>query len=84
MGKPPTITIEFYGTARHRVGRTSVSVAAGNVAEAITQSCGALMNDGTLSTMFLASLNAGPFLTRFDIPLTDGDRILILSADAGG
>jgi molybdopterin converting factor small subunit len=39
---------------------------------------------GRLATGYLASLNGEHFVTDPETPLRDGDRLLILSAQAGG
>ena len=86
----PRITVEFFGTARLRAGRSDLPIEAATVADALTataRECPALagvVDNGKLSGHYLASVNAGPFLIDLHHPLAAGDRLLLLSADAGG
>jgi hypothetical protein len=40
--------------------------------------------DGRPAPTYLVSINGERFLSGVDEPVRDGDRVLILSADAGG
>lgn len=90
MASVPQVTVEFFGMARHHAGRAELQVNAATLADALTavaHTCpqlAPLIDGQRLSSQFLASVNAGPFLTNLDTRLTAGDRILLLSADAGG
>jgi molybdopterin converting factor small subunit len=87
----PTIQIELFGMARRRAGRSDFGSAAATVGEALSELVRACPNlsdlflaDGRLSPRYLVSIDAGPFQTNLDQPLRPGDRLLLLSADAGG
>jgi hypothetical protein len=90
MAPAPPITIEFYGMARRRAGRADLSLHAATLAEALAgaaHDCSGLtglLDDGKLSSHYLVSVNAGPFLTDLRAALGPGDRVLVISADAGG
>jgi molybdopterin converting factor small subunit len=85
------VTVEFYGIPRRRARRAELSVPAATVAEAlaaVTRACPELgdlvRGDGRLSPHFLISLNGREFVTDLGQALRPADRILLLSADAGG
>ncbi len=87
----PTITIELFGMPRARAGLKEVAVSASNVAEALTEvikECPKLADvfrtDGSLSPHYLLSLDGQQFVCDLSHPLRSGDRLLLLSADAGG
>ncbi len=90
MAPTPPITVEFYGMARRRAGRADLRVQARTVADALSGAAhdlsglSGLVDDGRLSPHYLVSVNAGPFLTSLNATLSPGDRVLVLSADAGG
>jgi len=84
------VTIEFYGVPRWRAGRAELAVPAGTVTTvlaAIERDCpglrGLMRNDGRLAPHYLLSINGERFLTDME-QLNAGDRVLLLSADAGG
>jgi sulfur carrier protein ThiS len=77
MAPAPSVIVEFYGMARRRAGRAELRLDAGTVAEALA---GAGLDDEPI----LVSINAGPFLSSWDAPLRPGDRVLVMSPDAGG
>jgi molybdopterin converting factor small subunit len=86
-----TVTVEFYGLPRARAGCPSVVVSAATVGAAlaaVVEACPSLVGlrqeDGRLSSQYLLSLDGERFLTDLDHPLQPGDRLLLLSADAGG
>lgn len=90
-GENSSIRIEFFGMARRRAGRADFISEGATIREALerlAQSCPNLANviqvDGRLSPLYLISVNAGPFVSELQQPLTAGDRLLLLSADAGG
>jgi molybdopterin converting factor small subunit len=88
---PAEVTVELFGIPRARAGRGEVAVTAATAREALLQlgaACPALAGllgpDGRLSPHFLLSLNGQQFVTDLDYSLRPGDRLLLLSADAGG
>jgi molybdopterin converting factor small subunit len=87
----PTITIELYGMARMRAGQREIVVSAATVGDAVAavaQVCPALAEicrpDGQLAPQYLLSLDGERFLADQAHPLQAGDKLLLLSADAGG
>ncbi len=90
---PPTetVTVELFGIPRQRAGRAELAVRAGTVGELlaeVTRTCPALSGlvraDGRLSPQYLLSLDGQRFLQEPHELLRPGDRVLLLSADAGG
>ena len=87
----PTITIELFGVPRARAGVRELVVSAATVGaaldEAITQ-CPPLADvfksDGSLLPQYLLSLDGQRFVADRSQALQSGDRLLLLSADAGG
>jgi molybdopterin converting factor small subunit len=86
-----TVTVEFYGIPRQRAGRAEVHVSARTVAElleAIEATCPGLGSlrraDGRLAPHFLLSLGGRAFIADPERELHAGERLLLLSADAGG
>lgn len=81
------VRVEFLGTARLRFGVTDWECSACNVAELIerlrTRFPRALPEEG-LPPHWLLCRNGREFLREPTVPLTDGDHILVLPADAGG
>jgi molybdopterin converting factor small subunit len=90
MADKPRVIVEFFALARFRTGLKELPLRAATVNEAIREvarRCPGLTElrpDFSDRMPFLISLNAGPFLTTWDVELADGDRLLLLSADAGG
>jgi molybdopterin converting factor small subunit len=89
--KEPQVTVEFFGVPRARAGRAEMQVRATTAAEAlaaVAAACPALSGvqkyDGSLAPHFLLSLGGNRFLTDLNLQLSHGDRLLLLSADAGG
>jgi molybdopterin converting factor small subunit len=85
------VTIEFFGVPRQRAGRTELTVTArtvGELLEAIEQACPGLAGlrrpDGRLAAHYLLSIDGRRFVTDVGQALRPGDRVLLLSADAGG
>jgi molybdopterin converting factor small subunit len=85
------LEIELFGVARARAGRELVELEAGSLGEALEaleRSCPELapevLSGGALAAGYLASLNGDRFVTDPSTPLREGDRLLILSAQAGG
>jgi len=90
MAPLPAVVVEFFGVPRARAGRSELEVPAGTVAEILARVEGAcpglkgLRRDGRLAPHYLLSLDGREFLTDMDQQLSPGDRVLLLSADAGG
>lgn len=87
----PTVTVEFYGMPRQRAGRAELTVVASTVAElleAVERACPGLVGlrrpDGRLAAHYLLSVEGRQFVTDLRQELRPGDRVLLLSADAGG
>jgi molybdopterin converting factor small subunit len=87
----PIVTIEFFGMPRARAGRKDLVVSAGTAAEALSamvRECPSLASvfrsDGGLARHYLLSLDGQSFVTDLAQSLHSGDRLLLLSADAGG
>ena len=90
MAEPGLVTVEFYGIPRQRAGRAELTVRADTVAEvlaAVERECprlAGLGDAGRLAPHYLLSLHGHQFVTDLRQRLRDGDRLLLLSADAGG
>jgi molybdopterin converting factor small subunit len=84
------VTVEFFGIPRQRAGRAELQVAAGTVADllaAVVRACPGLeglVREGRLSPHYLLSLDGREFVSDPGAVLRPGDRLLLLSADAGG
>ncbi len=86
-----SVTIEFLGMARRQAGVASVTVDARSLGEALLALArmlpnleGACIQNGTPREGYLACLNGGTFTNDPNTTLSDGDRVMILSADVGG
>jgi hypothetical protein len=90
MGEPGQVTVEFYGIPRQRAGRAELAVPAGTVADllaAVEQACpglAGLARNGRVTPHYLLSLDGRRFLTDLGQVVAPGERVLLLSADAGG
>lgn len=91
MPETEAVTVELFGIPRQRAGRAELHVRAGTVGdllEAVTRACPALAGlmrpDGRLSPQYLLSLDGRRFLQEPHERLRPGDRLVLLSADAGG
>jgi molybdopterin converting factor small subunit len=85
----PRVRVEFYGLARLRAGVAELAVDAETVKAALTAASAAcpglrVMNGTGVSPEFLVSLNGVKFVPELDEPLSGGESLLILGADAGG
>ena len=85
------MVVEFYGIPRQRAGRAELSAAAATVGEAlgaVLRACpgleGLVQAEGGLAPHYLLSVNGQAFTRELERPLRAGDRLLLLSADAGG
>jgi molybdopterin converting factor small subunit len=91
MAEAGRVTVEFYGVPRLRAGRAELAVAAGTVAAvlaAVEASCpglkGLVTAGGRLDPHYLLSVDGRRFVSDGREPLRPGERLLLLSADAGG
>lgn len=82
--------VEFLGVPRERAGIAELDVQAdtlgrllGTLAAQMPELAGLIAVD-RLHPSLAASLNGDRFISDPDTPLRDEDRVLILSADAGG
>jgi molybdopterin converting factor small subunit len=82
--------VEFLGIPRERAGISELEVDAdtlGQVLATLAARCPALKglvsSDG-LHPSLAANLNGDEFVSALETPLAETDRLLILSADAGG
>ena len=84
------LVVEFFGVPRARAGRSELEVPAGTVAEILARVEAAcpglkgLRRDGRLAPHYLLSLDGSQFLDDPDRALRPGQRLVLLSADAGG
>jgi sulfur-carrier protein len=85
------IAIEFYGVPRLRAGTRLVRLEASTVGQALRELgrvCPALkdsvLRQETVHEVFKLSLNGDRFVSDPETPLSDGDTLLLLSADVGG
>jgi molybdopterin converting factor small subunit len=82
--------VEFLGIPRERAGLSELQIEAetlGQVLDALASRFPRLrdlVSDGRLHPSLAASLNADLFISDPATRLTSDDRLLILSADAGG
>jgi hypothetical protein len=85
------VIVEFFGMPRFRAGRGELRVAAGSVAVVLAQvehACPGLVGmvraDGRLAPHYLLSRDGQRFVTDVTEQIGAGERLLLLSADAGG
>ncbi len=82
--------IEFLGIPRERAGLSEIEVDADCLGQALTRMAtrlprlGDLIEGDRLHPSIAANLNGDRFVCDPATPLAAGDRLLILSADAGG
>ena len=90
MSHPGRITVEFFGVPRLRAGCTEVSLIAETVGDALKEiaakypGLGDIMRNGRLAPSYLLSINGRRFDAALRTKLAPSDRLLLLSADAGG
>ncbi len=89
----PLVHLEFFGVPRERAGVTTLDVevtkltlgealvAAGAQLPEFARRC---LDGEQLKPGLMANRNGRSFTTDPNSPLTDGDSVLILSADVGG
>ncbi|MFL5340666.1 MAG: hypothetical protein ACJ8F7_10995 [Gemmataceae bacterium] len=85
----PEVTVEFYGLPRHRAGRADLSVparTAGDALRRVAEACPDLnlLAGGALAAPYLLSVDGKRFVADLDELIRPGERLLLLSADAGG
>jgi molybdopterin converting factor small subunit len=85
------VMVEFFGIPRARAGCQEMTLSAATPREALAAlvaDCpgleGLCLPDGRLAPGYLLSLDGTRFVTDLDQPLRTGERLLLLSADAGG
>jgi hypothetical protein len=85
------VTVELYGIPRLRAGRAEVIVQARTVMDMLTaveRACPALaglvQSSGRLAPHYLLSADGREFESDMQRHLKDGERLLLLGADAGG
>jgi molybdopterin converting factor small subunit len=82
--------VEFLGIPRERAGVSEMEVQAqtfGQVLGALSArfpELGELITAEGLHPSIIANLNGDEFVSALDTPLSENDRLLLLSADAGG
>jgi hypothetical protein len=91
MDPVPTVVVEFYGMARRKSQRAELTVTAANVADAlhaVARQCpqlgDLLQADGQVAPHYLVSVDGRGFLADPNYVVRNGERLLVLSADAGG
>ncbi|HMF13954.1 MAG TPA: MoaD/ThiS family protein [Gemmataceae bacterium] len=85
------VTVEFFGIPRQRAGRAELTVQARTIVDllsAVEQACpgleGLVRSDGRMAPQYLLSVDGREFGTNLQRRLKPGERVLLLSADAGG
>jgi len=85
------IAIEFYGVPRLRAGTALFRLEASTVGQALREVGrvfpaleGSVLRQGMIHEVYKLSLNGDRFVSDPETPLTDGDVLLLLSADVGG
>jgi len=82
--------VEFFGIPRERAGLSELEVQADTLGQLLGTLAGRIPSLGNfigtdrLHPAFVANLNGDRFVTDPATPLGENDRVLILSADAGG
>jgi molybdopterin converting factor small subunit len=86
-----SVTIELFGVPRLRAGTARFTVEAATVGDALAALAGSapslgglLTSGGAVNLAYRLCVNATRFVSDPATPLTDGDTLLILAADAGG
>ena len=86
-----SVQVEFFGIPRARAGvptacsdGSSLGEVLGDLAQRFPQLAEACIDGRQLRPGYTANLEGSTFVTDPETPLRDGDRILLLSIDAGG
>jgi sulfur-carrier protein len=85
------VIVEFFGVPRLRAGRGEMRIATGTIAEVLKRveyACpglgGLMSTDGHVLPHYLLSIDGRRFVTDLAEVIGPDERLLILSADAGG
>jgi hypothetical protein len=85
------VIVEFYGVPRLRAGRAELAVPGGTLREVLAEVerlcprlAGLVRAEGRLSPHYLLALDGRHFVTDLGQSTKPGDRLVLLSADAGG
>jgi molybdopterin converting factor small subunit len=85
------VTIELFGVPRLRAGVARFALEAATLSEALSglgSACpglrGSVLRGGCLHPAYRLSLNSDRFVSDPELPLADGDTLLLLAADVGG
>jgi hypothetical protein len=91
MNENTNVIVEFFGMPRLRAGRAELGVAPGTVAEVLARVerrcaglAGLIRADGRLAPHYLLSIDGRRFVTDLTEEISAGEKLLLLSADAGG
>ena len=82
--------VEFFGIPRERAGISEVEVDAATLGEALTEvvkrfpALGEVITPAGLHPSISANLNGDLFVSDLNVVLDAADRLILLSADAGG
>jgi molybdopterin converting factor small subunit len=82
--------VEFFGIPRARVGVAEMKMHANTLGQLLASlaveapALSELIEGRRLRASFVANLNGDRFIRDPETPLGENDRVLILSADAGG
>jgi molybdopterin converting factor small subunit len=82
--------VEFFGIPRERAGIAGIDVQADTLGQLLgilavrMPRLGELVSENQLRPAVVANLNGARFVSDPATPLREDDRVLILSADAGG
>ena len=86
-----SVVFELYGPARRRAGQAEITVDGRTVGEALRHQeaacpplAGPVIQNGHLSCHYRLSLNGRRFVSDPGHPLAAADRLILLSAEAGG
>lgn len=85
------VTIELFGVPRLRAGREVVAVEAASLGQALAELCAAcpalepsVVERGALKPHYRVAINGTLLTADPATKLSDGDVVILLSADAGG
>ena len=91
MHTPTIIHVELFGIPSERAGVAETTAAGSRLGEVLADLAGRFpqlasdcFSQGRFQAGCLASINGDRFITDLGATLQPGDRLLLLSADAGG
>lgn len=91
LADPPAVTVELFGIARHRAGRSEVVVHGKTILDiliAVREICPQLSDlfaeSGSVTRQYLVSLDGERFIDDLREMMPAESRLLILGADPGG